>query len=54
LSAKTASAIPKSRIFAAVAAANSAHYTAPINTGDILLTDIADTGVDLIATKSLP
>jgi CxxC motif-containing protein len=53
LSVKTAAAVPKSRRAAVVVAANALRLHAPIPAGTILTDNIADTGVALIATKSI-
>ena len=53
VSCKTASDIPKSKIFAVTDALKSVRAKAPIAIGDILLANVADTGVDVIATKNI-
>ena len=53
LSVKTAAPVPKSRILAVVEAAKSLNLQAPIQAGIVLDANIADTGVALVATKTL-
>ena len=47
---KTAQAVPKDRIPEVLAILRSLRAQAPIVMGDVLLRDIAGTGVDLVAT----
>ena len=49
---KTAQPIPKSAIGAALCAVKSARAQAPIRLGDVIIRDIAGTGVDLVATAN--
>lgn len=53
VSCKTASDIPKDKIFAVTAALKDVLVSAPITIGDVLLANVADTGVDIIATKDI-
>ena len=53
VSCKTASDIPKEKIFAVTDALRDVLAPAPIAIGDILLSNVADTGVDVIATKDI-
>ncbi|MFZ5974508.1 MAG: DUF1667 domain-containing protein [Bacillota bacterium] len=53
LSVKTKEPIPKSKINAALKAIRTLRAAAPKNVGDVILPDIADTGVDLIATRKV-
>ena len=53
VSVKTAEPIPKEKIFACMDAIRAAHFTMPILMGDVLIRNVADTGVDLVATKSI-
>ncbi len=50
---KTASDIPKGKIFDAVEALKSVRVTAPIKVGDVVLANVAGTGVDVIATRTV-
>ena len=53
VSVKTAQDIPKEKIFEIMKYINALTVTAPVHIGDVLLKDIAGTGVDLIATKEV-
>lgn len=53
VSCKTASDIPKGKIFAVTESLKSVCAKAPITIGDVLLADAAGTGVDIIATKNI-
>lgn len=50
-SVKTASDIPKNKIFASIEHLNGVHIAAPVYIGDVILENVADTGVDVIATR---
>lgn len=50
---KTASDIPKEKIFDCAAALKDVVATAPIHIGDVILSNVADTGVDIIAAKNI-
>jgi CxxC motif-containing protein len=54
VSLKTASPIPKDKIGDVMDAINSLKLHLPIGIGDVLLSNAADTGVDLVATRILP
>lgn len=47
---KTKEEIPKGKIFACMEAINSTSVQAPVKLGDVLIADVAGTGVDVIAT----
>ena len=47
---KTASDIPKDKIFSVMEAINAAGVQAPVVIGEVLIQNVADTGVDVIAT----
>ena len=51
VSVKTAGDIPKDRVFAVVRALTDVTATAPVHIGDVILADVAGTGVDIVATK---
>ena len=53
VSCKTAQDIPKGKIFAVVAALKTVTAAAPVRIGDVLLQDVAGTGVDIVATKTI-
>lgn len=50
---KTASDIPKSKIFDCANALRDVVITAPVKIGDVVLSDVAGTGVDMIAAKNI-
>jgi CxxC motif-containing protein len=49
---KTAEAIPKEKIFTIMEILANVEIATPIGVGDVVIENIADTGVDVIATKS--
>ena len=53
-SVKTKEDIPKDQIFNVMREINQIQALAPIAIGDILLRDVAGTGVDIVATKAVP
>ncbi|MCR5639992.1 MAG: DUF1667 domain-containing protein [Lachnospiraceae bacterium] len=53
VSCKTASDIPKDKIFACMEEINQVTVAAPVKVGDVILKDICHTGVDIIATKDV-
>lgn len=53
VSVKTASDIPKGRIFDCVRALKTVELDAPIHIGQVVLKDAAGTGVDVVATKTV-
>lgn len=53
VSVKTKSDIPKDKIFECVEALKEVEAAAPIVIGDIILKDVAGTGVDVVATKGV-
>ena len=54
VSVKTASPVPKARVADVLAACLSAHLAAPVAAGDVVVADACGTGVDVVATKSVP
>lgn len=54
VSVKTASDIPKGRIFDCVKALQSVEVKAPVQIGQVILEDAAGTGVQVVATKNVP
>ena len=52
VSVKTASDIPKDRIDDCMKALADVTVAAPIHVGDIILENVADTGVNIVATRS--
>ena len=53
VSVKTKEEIPKDKIFACVRAMKEITVPAPVHIGDVILRDVAHTGVDMIATKNV-
>lgn len=53
VSCKTQTDIPKEKIFEVIEALKDLHVKAPVAIGDILIKDVAHTGVDVIATKDV-
>lgn len=53
VSVKTKGEIPKGKIFECMKEIHALFAEAPIEIGDIIYTDIAGTGVDLVATKAV-
>ena len=50
---KTESDIPKDKIFACVEALRGIEITAPVKIGDIVLENVADTGVNVISARNI-
>ncbi len=53
VSCKTKQDIPKGKIFDIAKALEAVEVEAPVNIGDVLLANVCDTGVDVIATKKI-
>ena len=53
VSVKTRSDIPKDKIFACVQALKGVTVAAPVAIGQVILPDVAGTGVDVVATKAV-
>ena len=53
VSVKTKEDIPKGKIFDCVRALKSVQVEAPVHIGDVVAGNIADTGVDVVATKNV-
>ena len=53
VSVKTEKDIPKGRIFDCVRALKDVTVTAPVHIGDVIMKDVAGTGVNVIATKDV-
>lgn len=53
VSVKTREDIPKGKIFECVRALKNVQVQAPICIGDVIVSNIADTGIDVIATKNV-
>lgn len=53
VSVKTREDIPKGKIFEIIEALKGVKVQAPIHIGDVVIHDVAGTGVDIIATKNV-
>ncbi len=53
VSCKTAGDIPKAKIKDAALALKGVKVKAPVHIGDVLVRNVADTGVDIIATRNV-
>ena len=53
VSVKTQSDIPKDKIFDCVKALKDVELTAPVKIGDVVVENVAGTGVNVIATKNV-
>lgn len=53
VSVKTKSEIPKNKIFDCVKALKEVTMQAPIAIGDVVLSNVAGTGIDIVATKEV-
>lgn len=54
VSCKTSSDIPKGKIFEITEALTKVTVNAPVAIGDVLVSNVANTCVDIIATKNVP
>ncbi len=52
LPVRAAEAVPKDRVLALVEALRGLQVTAPVELGQIVATDVAGTGIDVIATRA--
>lgn len=53
VSVKTATDIPKGKIFEVMSEILKTHTQAPINIGDVVIHNVANTNVDVIATRNV-
>lgn len=53
VSVKSDGQIPKKLIFAALSILKTIEVEAPINIGDVIVSNICDTGIDIVATKNV-
>ncbi len=53
VSVKTKTDIPKDKIFDCIRALKGLTVSAPVDIGDVVAKNVADTGVDVIATKAV-
>ena len=51
---KSSGALPKDKIFECMEVINKASAKAPVKLGDVLVSDILGTGIDIIATNHCP
>lgn len=51
VSVKTREDIPKDKIFQCVKALKGITVKAPVHIGDVIVSNVADTGVDIVATR---
>ena len=54
LPVKTAAAVPKDRVMAVVQTLHPIEIEAPVRMGQVILDNVAQTGIAVIATRSLP
>ena len=54
VSVKTASDIPKNKIFYCMAEIMKIEVNAPVSIGDVIIENCAGTGVSVVATKNVP
>ena len=54
VSVKTASDIPKGKIFDCVRELQAIDLTAPVAIGDVIIENVCGTGVSIVATKNAP
>ncbi len=52
VSVKTKDDIPKGKIFECVKALKDVVVSSPVKVGDIIISNVADTGVDIVATRN--
>lgn len=53
VSVKTESPVPKEKIFDCMAAINKTLIEAPVHVGDVVIENVCDTGVNIVATRSV-
>lgn len=53
VSVKTKEDIPKDKIMECIKALKEVEATPPVHIGDVILSNVAGTGIDVIATKSV-
>ena len=54
LPVKTADTIPKDKIFDCMKEINKVKVAAPVKMGDVIISNVCGTGVDVVATKTMP
>jgi len=53
VSVKSSEPIPKEKLFHALKEIKKTTITAPVNSGQIIIKNVAETGINIIATKSV-
>ena len=53
LPVKTATPVPKEKIFDILAATHATHVSPPVRIGDVVVADVCGTGVDIVATSAV-
>ncbi len=53
VSVKTSGNIPKDKIFACMKQINATSVHAPVHIGDVLIKNVANTGIDIVSTKNI-
>lgn len=53
LPVKSATALPKEKIFDCMAEVNSITATLPVKIGDVIIADVCGTGIDIVAAKNI-
>lgn len=53
VSVKTKTDIPKNKIFECIRNLKGIEVSAPVHIGDVIVADVAGTGVDIVATKNI-
>ena len=53
LPVRTAADVPKEKVFDVAAAWGAVHPAAPLAIGDVVIANVCDTGVDVVATKNV-
>lgn len=53
LSVKTRNPIPKNKIFACIQELKKVQVKAPVHVGDLVLKNVANTGVDVVSTQNI-
>ena len=54
LPVKTVEAVPKDKVMAVAQALHTFEIEAPVRMGEIILDDVAETGIAVVATRSMP
>lgn len=52
-SVKTAEAVPKEKIFSVMEEIRRTKVVAPVGTGDVIIRNVAETGVNVVATRTV-